>query len=82
MNGTIIPADQRRAAELTEACISADADRVGALLAELLDAGAERTLAVVAVLSRNLAGTLVESVGAADALRICEMTRLDAAVAE
>lgn len=82
MNGIILPADQRRAAELTEACINADAGRVGDLLAELLDAGAERTIATVAVLARNLGSTLVESVGKDDALRICEMTRLDAAVAE
>ena len=78
----VTPADQRRAAELPEACVHEDADRVGALLAELLDAGPERALAVTAVLARNLAGVLVSVHGRDTALRVLESTRLDAAMAD
>ncbi len=78
----VLPADQRRAAELAEACALADGERVGDLLAELHDAGAERALAVTAVLARNLAAVLVRCIGRADALAVLESTRLDAAVAD
>lgn len=75
------PADQRRAAELAQAMVESDGLAVGDCLAELVDAGLERTIAVTAVLARNLALTLVQLVGAEDALRTLESTRLDAAVA-
>jgi len=77
----IEPADQRRAAEITEAFVECDGLKVGDGLAELVDLGIEPTIAVVAVLARNLAVTLVQLVGAEDAVRTLEATRLDAAVA-
>jgi hypothetical protein len=78
----VLAADQRRAAELAEACVHGDGDEVGRLLAELLDVEAERALAVTAVLARNLAIVLVRWLGRADALALLESTRLDAAVAD
>ncbi len=78
----VTAADQRRAAELAEACVHANADKVGDLLAELLDAGPVRALAVVAVLSRNLAASLVSAHGHDGALAVLEATRLDASVAD
>lgn len=78
----IEPADQRRAAQLAEAFVEGNGAKVGDCLAELDELGQERTIAVVAVLARNLAVTLVQLVGAEDALRTLERTKLDAAVAE
>ena len=78
----VIPADQRRAAELAESCVHGDGEKVGDLLAELVEQGAERALAVVAVLSSNLAVVLVAAHGRDGALRLLESTRLDATVAE
>lgn len=78
----VIPADQRRAAELTEAFIHGHGDRIGDLLTDLLDAGPFRALAVTAVLARNLGATLTSAHGHDDALRILESTKLDAAVAD
>ncbi|MCW1821428.1 hypothetical protein A5731_04690 [Mycolicibacterium conceptionense] len=75
------PEDQRRAAELAQAMVEQNEAAVGALLVELVDAGLERTLAVTAVLARNLAAALVTLVGAEGAQRMLESTRLDAAVA-
>ncbi|MBV5244338.1 hypothetical protein KUF57_12415 [Mycolicibacterium sp. PAM1] len=82
LNTEIQPADQRRAAEITEAFVECDGVKVGEGLAELVDLGIEPAIAVVAVLARNLAVTLVQLVGAADALRTLEATKLDAAVVE
>lgn len=82
LDNEIKPADQRRAAQLTEAFVESNGLKVGHLLAELVDAGQEPTIAVVAVLARNLAVTLVQLVGAEDALRVLERTKLDAMVAE
>ena len=76
------PADQRRAAQIAEAFVEGNGPKVGDCLAELVDVGQERTIAVVAVLARNLAVTLVQLVGAEDALRTLERTKLDAAVVE
>lgn len=78
----IEPADQRRAAQLGEAFVESNEAKVGDLLAELVDAGLERTIAVAAVLARNLSITLVELVGAEVALAQLERTKLDAMVAE
>ena len=78
----ITDADQRRAAALAEACVHGDGDGVGTLLAGLLDAGPVRTLAVTAVLARNLAASLVGAHGVAGALRVLESTRLDATLAD
>jgi len=82
LNARILPADERRAAELAEACVHGDGERVGDVLTDLLAAGPERALATAAVLARNLAATLVAAHGRAGALRVLESTRLDAAVAE
>ena len=82
LDAQVLPEDQRRAADLTTACLDSDGPRVGELLAELLDAGTERTLAVVGVLARNLASTLAAAHGTEKAHRILESTRWDAAVAE
>lgn len=82
LDAEVLPADQRRAADLTEGCVRGDGPRVADLLAELFDAGTERTLAVTALLARNLAVVLVTSRGRDGALRVLESTRLDAAVAE
>ena len=73
--------DQRRAAELAEACVHGDGDKVGDLLAELVDAGCVRSLAVTAVLARNLAATLLYVHGHDGALAVLESTRLDASMA-
>lgn len=78
----IEPADQRRAAQLGEAFVESNEAKVGDLLAELVDAGQDRAIAVAAVLARNLAITLVQLVGAEAALRQLERTKLDAMVAE
>lgn len=78
----ITAADQRRAAALAEACVHGDGERVGVLLAGLLDAGPVRTLAATAVLARNLAATLISAHGRGGALRVLESTRLDATLAD
>ena len=77
----VTPADQRRAAELVEAALRGDGNRLGEHLADLHDAGVDRTLAAVAVMARNLAVTLVAVHGDAAALKIIESTRLDAQLA-
>ena len=82
LNIAITPADQRRAAELAEACVRSDADQVGEHLAGLLRVGPTRTLAAAAVLARNLAAALVTAHGRDVALRVLESTRLDAAMAD
>ncbi len=82
LDAQVLPEDQRRAADLTAACLDGDGRNVGELLAELLDAGAERTLAVTAVLARNLAAVMFAEYGKEAARRILESTRWDAAVAE
>lgn len=81
-NIAVLPADQRRAAELTEACIGGDGDRFGDLLVELVDAGPERALAVTAVLARNLAVSLAAAHGPDEAVRVLQCTRFDAALAD
>lgn len=78
----VTPADQRRAAELTEACLSSNGEALGDGLAALLDLDPVRTLAVTAVLARNLAAALLAAHGRDTALRIIESTRLDAAMHE
>lgn len=78
----INPTDQRRAAQLAEAFVEGNTAKVGDLLAELADAGPERTIAVTALLARHLALTLVELVGTEAALAQLERTKLDAMVAE
>ena len=78
----VLAADERRAAEITDAFARESGDGVATLLIELVDLGAERALAVVAVLGRNLAATLVADYGRDEALAILERTRLDAAIAE
>lgn len=78
----IEPADQRRAAQLAEAFVECDGLKVGDGLAELVDLGMGPTIAVVAVLARNLAVTLAQLVGTEEALSVLQRTRLDAAVAE
>lgn len=82
MTESVFPSDQRRAAELAEAAVHGDGTRVGDLMVELLEAGPVRTLAVCAVLTRNLAATLVATHGREGALRLLECTRLDAALAD
>lgn len=81
LDSEIQPADQRRAAEITEAFVECDGVKVGDGLAELVDLGIEPTIAVVAVLARNLAVTLVQLVGPENAIRTLESARLDAAMA-
>ena len=78
----VTAADQRRAAELAEACVHGDGEQVGDLLADLVDAGPVRALAVAALLARNLAAVLVAAHGRDGALRVLESTKLDAAIAE
>jgi hypothetical protein len=78
----VTAADQRRAAELAEACVHGDGDKVGDLLADLADAGFVRALAVTGVLARNLAATLIAAQGRDNALRVLESTRLDASIAD
>lgn len=78
----VIPADQRRAAELAEACVRGDGDGVGDLLADLADAGFVRALSVTAVLARNLAASLLDAHGLDGALAVLESTRLDASIAD
>ena len=82
MSGTVYPEDQRRAAELAEAAVQGDGTRVGDLMVELLEAGPVRALAVMAVLTRNLAATLVDAYGRDGALRVLECSRLDASLAD
>ena len=77
----VTAADQRRAAELAEACVHGDGDKVGDLLAELVDAGFVRALAVTAVLAKNVAATLLYAYGHDGALAVLESTRLDASMA-
>lgn len=78
----VTPADQRRAADLAAACLDGDGEKVGELLAELLQAGAVRALAVTAVLARNLAAVMSTEYGVEVARRMLESTRWDATVAE
>ena len=82
LDATVTPADQRRAAELAEACLHGDGEEVGGLLADLVDAGFIRALSVTAVLARALAATLLAAHGPDGAQRVLESTRLDAAVAD
>ncbi len=78
----ITATDERRAAEITEAAARANGERFGDLLADVAAGDPDRHLAITALLARNLAMSLVITVGREDALRILESTRLDAAVAE
>ena len=79
---TITPADQRRAAELIQAAIVGEGELIDHLLAEAAAEGIDRTLALVAVMTRWTTLALVEQHGRDGALRCVESTRLDAALAE
>ena len=82
LDAEVLPIDQRRAAELSEVAMHGNGERFGDLLAELVDAGPVRAVAVTGVLARNLTAVLIAAHGRDGALRILESTRLDAAVAE
>lgn len=79
---TITPTHQRIAAELAEAAVLGDAQRVDNLVDDIRTAGVDTSLAVNAVLTRSLGVTLVNAYGRDVALRVLESTKLDAALAE
>lgn len=78
----ITPTHQRIAAELAEAAVLGDAQRIDTLVDDLRTAGVNASLAVNAVLTRSLGATLVDAYGRDLALRVLESTKLDAALAE
>jgi hypothetical protein len=77
----IDPADQGLAARITAAFLDADAEQADRVLAELADAGLERSLAVNGVLARNLASTLETTTGADAARLVLERTICEAQAA-
>lgn len=82
LNIDIEPSDQGVAARLGLAAVDLDAGRVDAALDALAAAGLDRALAVVAVLTRNLAAEMASHYGVEIARAILARTVLDAQAAD
>ena len=78
----VSPADQGLAARLTLAALDGDPDRVQKGLLEMVGAGPDTALAIVGLLTRHLAITMVGRHGAEKAKAMLAKTITDAGEAE